>query len=368
MSGAPTIEGYEGFHPIGSGGFSNVFRARQVRYDRWVAVKVLHASDLDAATRRRFERECQLTGRLTGHPHIVTALDSGFTAGGHPFLTTDYYAKGSLADLMVAAGPLDVPNTLEVGVKVAGALETAHRAGVLHRDVKPQNILVSAFGEPALSDFGISLAVLRNESSTRAALTPLHAPPEVIDGDTSHPSSDVYSLGSTLYCLLAGRAPFATVNTDTETEGIFQVLHRVMTEPVPPIDRDDVPPEVHHALARAMAKETGDRFATPLAFGEALQATQRTMGMTPTPIVCPPPDEAIGPDDLGPPVQGGDAPAGLVEIHLRETGDGGGRLLVTFDEAVGSPESKAPLPERIVVDLTHDPDDDLTVDGLGPHL
>jgi serine/threonine protein kinase len=335
---SPTIEGYSDFHLIGSGGFSRVYRAYQERYDRTVAVKVLNMVDLDEKTMRRFERECALTGRLTGHPHIVTALDAGATGGGSPYLTTDYYARGSLADRIKERGPLEVDKTLDIGIKLCGAIETAHRAGVLHRDIKPQNILISKFGEPALGDFGIStIAVSRTAASvSTGAFTPLHAPPEVLENDTTHPTSDIYSLGSTLYYLLAGRAAFDTINPDSESEGIMVLLRRIMTEPLPPIQRDDVPSQILRALDTAMQKDAANRYQSPLAFGEALQAVQAAMAMPRTGMVCPDPeDDSWELPATEAPVNDPDStvapPSGLVEIQRGATGEPS-RIVVSFDE------------------------------------
>lgn len=333
----PAIEGYSDFHLIGSGGFSRVYRAYQERYDRTVAVKVLNVVDLDEKAMRRFERECALTGRLTGHPHIVTALDAGATAGGSPYLTTDYYARGSLADRIKDQGPLDVTRALDMGIKLCGAIETAHRAGVLHRDIKPQNILISKFGEPALGDFGIStIAVSRTAASvSTGAFTPLHAPPEVLENDTTHPTSDIYSLGSTLYYLLAGRAAFDTINPDSQSEGIMVLLRRIMTEPLPPIDRDDVPVEVLRVLDTAMQKDTANRYQSPIAFGEALQALQAAMALPRTGMVCPDPEDDSWalPSTAAATNQAEETiapPSGLVEIQRGATGEPT-RIVVSID-------------------------------------
>ena len=126
---APQVPGYDSFELIGRGGFSTVWKARQVAYDRLVAVKILNTGFDDEAGQRRFQRECALTGRLTGHPNIVTVLDSGFLADGHPFLTMDYCPNGSLADRIAREGPLSSEEVSRVGVKIAGALHTAHQRG-----------------------------------------------------------------------------------------------------------------------------------------------------------------------------------------------------------------------------------------------
>lgn len=275
-AGAVAIPGYTGFRLLGRGGFSSVYQARQEAYDRSVAVKVIDIGVDDEATRRRFERECALTGRLTGHPNILTLLDSGFLADGRPYLTTALCPGGSLGQRVEREGRLPVADVLRAGVKIAAALQTAHSAGIVHRDIKPENILLTEYGEPALADFGISI-VQRRESSTQRtqAYTASHAPPEVLSGQLADMASDIYSLGSTLYQLLAGRPAFR----HTGDVGLATFVHEVLSEPNPPLSRSDVPPSLERLLRVAMAKAPADRFGSPAAIGRALQSVQSELGL-----------------------------------------------------------------------------------------
>ncbi|HVX17985.1 MAG TPA: serine/threonine-protein kinase [Acidimicrobiales bacterium] len=279
--GNQRIPGYELRRQLAHGGFSQVYEAYQPAYDRTVAVKVLTVDLTDHRSQQRFTREIQATGRLTGHPYIVTVLDAGFTSDGQAYLAMPFLS-GSTADRLVSQGPLPVPDVLDIGIKMAGALETAHRHGILHRDVKPGNILMSAYGEPALADFGIAVVDRgRQESVTLGALTPDHAPPEVIDNEPTTTASDVYSLASTLYTLLSGRPPF-WVEDDGSVLGL---LRRILSAPVPRIGRPDIPAALEAALETAMAKRPEDRYPGALAFGEALQEAQRTVGLPVTEVV-----------------------------------------------------------------------------------
>jgi serine/threonine protein kinase len=275
------VPGYRDLQPIGRGGFSTVFTAYQEHFDRTVALKILEIELVDEQSQRRFARECAAAGRLTGHPNIVTVFASGFTTDGKPYIAMEHFALGSLSVRLRNEGALPLADVLRVGVRIAGALEVAHRAGVIHRDIKPANILVSAYGEPALADFGIAAVALRDLSVNTATMTPLYSPPEVLEGKTPTVASDVYSLGATLYCLLAGRPPFA----DDEQPGVFALLLRVLREQVPDIERDDVPAEVVDVLRRAMAKEPRQRFTSAAAFGEELRALQRRLGQPVTDMV-----------------------------------------------------------------------------------
>lgn len=147
--------GFDDAHEIGRGGFGVVYRCSQPSLDRTVAVKVLTA-DLDEENRARFFREQRAAGRLTGHPNIVNVFHADVTSSGRPFIVMPYFAQDSVDTWIRNHGPLPLEEVLRIGVKIAGALGAAHRLGILHRDVKPGNILITDYGEPALSDFGIA--------------------------------------------------------------------------------------------------------------------------------------------------------------------------------------------------------------------
>ena len=285
------VPGYRILERAGEGGFSVVYRAQQERLDRVVALKVLNVDAVDDDTMRRFERECQITGRLTGHPNVVTVLDTGMTSSGRPFIAMDYFERGSLRDRLSREGPLPVQDVLRAGVKIAGALAATHEAEVLHRDVKPQNILVSKYGEPALADFGVARLVDNSEATHTNAFTPHHAAPEVVNGQPPGVTSDVYSLASTLYQLLAGGPAFKAGSAG----GIGPLMMRILNEPPPPIQRADVPHQVFDVIAKAMAKTPEQRYASAVAFAGRLQQLQAELGLPVT--------ELAGSDPVsGPPV------------------------------------------------------------------
>ncbi|GAA2416917.1 hypothetical protein GCM10010191_29200 [Actinomadura vinacea] len=269
------VPGYRVLEQVGEGGFSAVYRARQERLDRTVALKVLLISAVDDGAMRRFQRECKITGRLSGHPHVVTVLDTGTTRSGRPYITMEYFEHGALSDRLAREGPLPVGEVLRIGVKLAGALAATHETDVLHRDVKPQNILVSRYGEPALADFGIARLVDSFDPSHTQAFTPHHAAPEVLEGKAPGVGSDLYSLGSTLYQLLAGRPAFK----GPRGEGIAPLMLRILHERPPPIERPDVPAPVAEVIGRAMAKTPEHRFSDAVEFAQALQRLQGELGL-----------------------------------------------------------------------------------------
>jgi hypothetical protein len=272
------IEGYEDAVEIGRGGFAVVYKAWQPVFARHVAVKVI-STVVDDTALQRFSRECAAIGKLSGHPNIVTVHGSGQTPDGRPYIVMEYLPGGTLGDQLVA-GPLPWPEVAEIGVKLAGALASAHRAGVIHRDVKPENVLMSAYSDCKLGDFGIARVEGRTQTAAGVpAFSIEHVAPEVAAGQPPSTASDVYSLASTLYALLVGRSPFAP----GPEEHWSSVLRRVVADAVPPLGPEVTEP-VALVVAEGLAKEPGARPASAQEFGRRLQAAQRQVGRPVTPL------------------------------------------------------------------------------------
>src|SRR5271155_1624744 len=266
--------GFQDIAEIGHGGFGVVYRCAQPLLDRTVAVKVLTA-DLDQENLDRFLREQHAMGRLSGHPNIVTILQVGTTTTGRPFIVMPYHAKNSLEALIRRHGPLDWCETLRIGVKLAGALDAAHRANVLHRDVKPGNILLTEYGEPELTDFGIARIAGGFQTATGVITgSPAFTAPEVLEGKTPTPASDVYSLGATLFCALTGHAAFER----RSDERVVAQFLRITSQPVPDLREHGFPADVAAVIERAMVRDPVARPASATAFGEELRQVQRILG------------------------------------------------------------------------------------------
>ncbi|MBF4999120.1 protein kinase [Nocardia sp. BSTN01] len=261
---------------IGRGGFGVVYRCAQRVLDRVVAVKVL-SSEIDEESRERFLREEHAMGRLSGHPNIVDVLQVDVTPSGLPFLVMPFAAHGSLEQLIRDHGPLSWSDSLRVGVKLAGAIESAHRVHVLHRDVKPANVLLSRYGEPQLTDFGIARIPGGFQTSTSMITgSPAFTAPEVLKGEEPTVRSDVYGLGATLFALLTGHAAFER----RSGERVVAQFLRITTQPVPDLREQDIPADVAGVIESAMAQDPADRPASALEFGQEMRAVQIAHGET----------------------------------------------------------------------------------------
>lgn len=265
----PDIAGVSDLELIGRGGAGLIFRGRQEALSRDVAVKVLATPPMSKASLDRWQRELDAMGRLSNHPNIVAVYDSGLTPDGRPYLVMPFVADGSLGDKVRRSGPLDSAEAIEIGIKIAHALSAAHDAGVLHRDVKPDNVLLSAYG-PQLADFGI--ARLADSTTTAAtAFGEIHATinyaaPEVLSGEPASAASDVYGLAATLFTALRSEVPFPHA-TDASP---VAVAHQIIHEPTPSLG-GTVPAEVAALIAQAMAKDPKERPPTAADFASALE-------------------------------------------------------------------------------------------------
>ncbi|WP_239582295.1 serine/threonine-protein kinase [Gordonia rubripertincta] len=267
--------GFTDARVAGRGGFGVVYRCRQPALDREVAVKVLRTGGVET-DRVRFLREQQAMGRLSGHPNIVHILEAGVTRSGFPFIVMPFHVRGSLDTRLRRRGRCDVADVLDLGIKMAGALEISHRASVLHRDLKPSNILLTEYGQPQLTDFGIARLADREDTSRGLVLgTPAYTAPEVLRGDPPSVSSDVYRLGATLYAALTGRPAYGR----RKNEDLVAQLLRITTDPLPDLRAQGVPEPVWAAIARSVARPPSDRYATALEFGEALRQAGLELGL-----------------------------------------------------------------------------------------
>jgi len=274
----PLLPGFSVVRPLGSGGFADVFLYEQDLPRRVVVVKVLTSDAVNPEVLRAFNAEADILARLSTHPSIVTIYLASIAADGRPYFVMEF-----CPDTMSARykrGPLGVTEVLDAGVRIGGALESAHRAGLLHRDIKPSNVLITSLGQPVLADFGIAAALSVQGGATFAMSVPWSAP-EVLQESTSGTiPSEVWSLAATLYTLLAGRSPFEADSRELNSRD--QITRRVIAAKYTPIGRSDVPARLEQALATAMSKDPAKRYATVHAFAEELRWVQYELGVPPT--------------------------------------------------------------------------------------
>ena len=252
---------------VGSGGMSNVFRAHDRLLERTVALKILHEQfTRDDDYVERFRREARAVAKLA-HPNIVTVIDRG-EQDGRQFIVFEYVDGPNLKDL-TRNGPLEVRDAIGLTLQVARALSFAHDRGLVHRDVKPQNVLLNEDGQAKVTDFGIARSLdVQGVTQTGTVLgTSDYIAPEQARGQKVDPKTDIYSLGAVLYELLVGEVPFSGDN-------FVAVAMRHVSEPVPSVldARPDCPARLDFAIQRAMAKDPDDRFASMDDFVAELEA------------------------------------------------------------------------------------------------
>ena len=258
---------------IGSGGMATVYLAHDLRYDRRVAVKVLKPDLAAAIGPERFLREIQITAQLN-HPHILPLLDSG-EAAGFVYYAMPFVSGGSLRERINRSKGLPVEVAVRVTQQVAAALEHAHRCGVIHRDVKPENVLFSD-GLAIVADFGIARAVgsVSREALTRSGFplgTPGYMSPEQATGRTEFTErTDVCSLGCVVYEMLIGETPGVWSTPDEVRVGRFTALSQGHREKL-----DRLPGRVEQVLVKALAIRETDRFASPVEFADSLAAVSQ---------------------------------------------------------------------------------------------
>jgi serine/threonine protein kinase len=274
------LPGFSYVHVLGSGGFADVFLYEQNMPRRQVAVKVMLSEVVNDQVRQMFQAEANLMAQLSGHPSILTVYQAGVSADGRPYLVMEL-CSASLSE-RYRRERISVAEVLRIAIKIGSAVETAHRAGVLHRDIKPSNILLTAYGHPVLSDFGIaaSIAVAKEEDSVGLSI-PWSAPEVLLDETPGSIASEVWSLGATVYSLLAGRSPFEVPGGSNSSTDLMSRIARAKPQP---IGRADVPASLDTLLRRSMSRKPELRPASALDFVRELQVIETELGVSQTPL------------------------------------------------------------------------------------
>src|SRR5215510_5491299 len=268
---APIYYGrYELLSELGRGTSGVVYKAFDPKLDRLVAMKILRPElvsleESGVGFGQRFHQEAVAAGRLT-HPAIVAVHDVG-EAEGRPFMVMEYIEGGTLADLLLGGRPLPMTEAVGIVVQVCAALDYAHRHGVVHRDIKPRNILVGP-GVTKVTDFGTARILGASHTQTGTMLgTPAYMSPEMVRGLATDPRSDLFSVGVVLYEALTGVNPFSAAD-------LAAVLYRIVNTDAPSLRHHNpaLPPGLDRVLRRVLAREPEARYATATDLAEALRA------------------------------------------------------------------------------------------------
>ena len=257
---------------LGKGAMGLVYDGHDATLNRRVAIKTIQTSDLDEATakhyEKRFQREVRAVARLN-HPHIVQVYDFG-TEGDLAYIVMEYIEGKELKDYLDGKEQFDLGTIFRLMEELLGALDVAHEAGVIHRDVKPANVMLDAGKHAKLTDFGVARITEGDAASadmTRAGQmigTPSYMSPEQIQGQAVDRRTDIFSAGILFYQLLTGRKPF-------DGTGFPLAKKIVQDDPAPPSTLVQIPPAIDRVIAKALAKAPERRYPTARAFAEALQ-------------------------------------------------------------------------------------------------
>jgi uncharacterized RDD family membrane protein YckC len=278
FSAGQRFGGYVIVRPLGKGGMGQVYEAEETESGRRVAIKILSRGLGDEEERERFLREGQLAASLS-HPNVVYVFGTS-EIQGFPVIAMELAPGGTLKDLVEPGKPVPVVTVVDAVLQVIAGLDAAAAIGILHRDIKPSNCFLDRNGRVLVGDFGLSMTTLTRDEQTVALAgsimgTPGFASPEQLRGGNLDVRSDIYSVGATLYYLLAGRTPF-------EDPNIHSLITRVATEPAPPLNgiRADIPARLASVIMKCLAKQPADRYATYAALAKALEPF-RSAAITP---------------------------------------------------------------------------------------
>ncbi|MFG3341818.1 protein kinase [Glycomyces sp. NPDC048151] len=347
------IERLTGFREIDRGAFSIVYSATRYDDGSEVAVKVEARPLTDDAARERFRREVQTAGRLSDHPCVVKMLSAGLTHQANPYVVMER-CRGTVADLLDKHGRIPPHRTIEIGIRIADALAAAHEAGIVHRDVKPANLLVDHHGHAVLGDFGLSslIAAPRPGEPVSTMATPAYAPLEVFQMREVGPSADVYSLAATLYTMLSGTPPRFPV------DGVLDIndVAALFDQPIPAIP--GISPLLLEMLRTALINNPGGR-PTAVEFREFLASIPEASTGIFAKVTDDPPPSSPAPQGVGvfgaysspPQEEARTSPPGYAQLDPASFPDAPSTLRLAPSKRRGrAPEAPQPFTSPVVPD------------------
>lgn len=280
MDDAPALPGLRLMRPLDLGGTAAVYLYEQEGLNRPVAVKVALQGSMDQQTHQLFLREAKTLAKLSTHPCILSIYQALVSDDGRDCLVLEYAPGGSCKAIMLKGG-MDQEGVLDLGVRMASALYCAHERGILHRDVKPSNFLITDQGLPVLADFGISSGIYGGERAGGLSI-PWAAPEVLANRSGGSEASDIYSLGASLFGMLAGRSPYEYAYRARDEDHLSQLI---LTAETPVLHMGEASPMLAAVLEKAMAHDRDDRYYSALEFGRALQEVQQQLYGHATPFI-----------------------------------------------------------------------------------
>jgi serine/threonine protein kinase len=266
------LPGYAELSELGTVPLADAYRAVELDTGRYVVLQVLRVDTSDRDAMVTVESTITALRRITGHPNIVTLHRTASTPDGRPVLVLSDCA-GSLADRLERRGAVDARSAVRIGIKLAGALETAHGAGIVHGDLRPQNVLFTELDEPVISGLGLSsLAPLFSSAEGISGFKGFHAAPELLEGGRPTPSADVYGLASVMHEMLTGSAAFEAF----DDEPAPSVILRILRDPARPPRGVGIPAALGDLLESAMDKDPARRPLSAASFGHVLEEIDET--------------------------------------------------------------------------------------------
>lgn len=277
--GIPEVPGFARLSVVGSGGSATVYKAVELRHDRPVAIKILDVQAGDSQ-RRAFTREVDAIARIVPHPNVITLLGSGVTPDDHPYLVFPFFGGGTFAAWIDERGPLTWSAAIDISIKICSAVETVHRAGLIHRDIKPGNLFIGVTpAHPVLGDFGISTLIEGVPSRTvQQAVTVGYTAPEILHDKPASTISDIYSLGMTIFRIVQGLHAYYA-------ESPAAVMRNVLNQSNAPHLSAGVPPSLDKAVTRALSEDPAERPQTAIELARELQAVQADHYLPVTPVL-----------------------------------------------------------------------------------
>src|SRR4051794_10780448 len=283
------IAGVTDVTEVGRSAAFTTYQARDGSSGQVVLINIVNAAGRPPSVIEHFFREQDVVAELASHPNIVSVFGRSTTASGEPYIVTELTSGQTVTERATNPPPITGPEVLKLGIRAAGALESVHRGGVVHGDLRGRTIVIDAGGEPVIKDVGLVVLTGADVTASGDPYDLGHVAPELLDGQPPTPATDQFALATTLYRLLAGETPFVRPG---ETS-IIPVIKRIATDPPPDLVAKGVPGPVAEVVTKALSKNPADRYPNMQAFARALQQAEVALGIPVTDLTVMTPDTQL---------------------------------------------------------------------------